>query len=101
MTTDPAPLEAPLERAPYLDDDGFTAKVMAGLPPRRRSRRAWALGLASGAAALTALAVLPAAVRVALAAIAVPAALPPGLLVVGAAAAGAALWAGAVAVLEG
>jgi hypothetical protein len=103
MTTDPAPLEELLERSPYLDDGGFTARVMAGLPQRRRDPRRWALGLASAAAALTALAVLPGAVQAglaALAAVALPAALPPGLLVGGLAGVAAAVVAGLVLVLE-
>ncbi len=37
----PDPLEAALARPPYLDDAGFTARVVAALPaPRRRGRTA-------------------------------------------------------------
>ena len=65
--------------------------------------RPWALGIASAAAALTALVVLPGAVQAGLAALAtaaLPAGLPPGLLLGGAAAAGAALVAWLVVALE-
>jgi hypothetical protein len=103
MTTDPAPLEDLLEGAPYLEDGGFTARVMAGLPARRRDPRRWALGLSSAAAALTALAVLPGAVQAglaALAAAALPAPWLPVLLLGGLAAAAAALVAALVVTLE-
>jgi hypothetical protein len=32
------PLDDALGRFPYLDDDGFTARVLSRLPPRRRAR---------------------------------------------------------------
>ncbi len=35
----PDPLEAALARPPYLDDAGFTARVVAALPARRRRAR--------------------------------------------------------------
>jgi len=103
MTTDPAPLEELLEGAPYLDDGGFTERVMAGLPGRRRDRRAWVLGFSVAAAMITALAVLPGAVAAGLAALAavpLPAALPPGLLLGGLAALAAAAVAGLVVAIE-
>jgi len=77
-------LDELLEREPYLDDAGFTARVLEALPPPRRDRRRLVLGLSAGAAAVTALLVLPEAVRVGLAALgaaALPAAVPAGLLV--------------------
>lgn len=82
-------LDELLEREPYLDDAGFTSRVMEALPPPRGDRRRLVLGLSGAAAAVTALLVLPEAVRAGLAAlgaVALPAALPTGLLV-GAAAA--------------
>jgi len=83
MTPDPDRLDALLEKEPYLEDGGFTAGVMAALPPRRRDLRLWAKGLSIAAAGLTALLVLPGAVRVGLGALAtasLPAAVAPGLV---------------------
>jgi len=39
-THDPSgdPVDEALEHGPYVDDGGFTARVMDGLPPPRRSR---------------------------------------------------------------
>jgi hypothetical protein len=104
MTLDPEGdgLDGALQREPYLDDDGFTARVMAGLPPRRRDPRPWALGLSGAAAAVTALLVLPGVVQAglqALAAVPWPAAVAPGL-VAGAVAAAAAAIVGLVVALE-
>jgi hypothetical protein len=102
MTIDPDRLDALLEREPYLDDGGFTARVMEELPPRRRDLRPWVKGLSAAAAAGTALLVLPGAVQLglqALAAAALPA-LAPGLLVGLAAAVLAAAVVGMVLALE-
>jgi len=49
--TDRDPIDELLAREPYREDDGFTARVLERLPPRRRDRRAIALGLAAAAAA--------------------------------------------------
>ncbi len=97
MTPDPDRLDALLEREPYLDDGGFTARVLEALPPPRRSRRRLILGVSGAAAALTAALVLPGAVKAGLAALgalALPAALPTGLVVglAAAAVAGATAW---------
>jgi hypothetical protein len=86
MTPDPERdgLDGALEHEPYLDDDGFTARVMAGLPGRRHDPRLWVLGLSGAAAAVTALLVLPDVVRAglrALAAVPWPVAAAPAVLV--------------------
>jgi hypothetical protein len=104
MTIDPDRLDALLEKEPYLDDDGFTARVMDRLPRRRRDPRPMVLGLATTAAAVTAALVLPGAVQAGLAALAtvsLPLALPPALLVGATAAVVAAAVAGLVVALEG
>jgi len=49
--TDRDPIDEMLAREPYREDQGFTARVLERLPPRRRDRRAIALGLAAAAAA--------------------------------------------------
>jgi hypothetical protein len=55
------PIEEVLMRAPYIDDAGFTGRVMARLPPSRHRLRT-AILLASGcAAAAVAALVLPGA----------------------------------------
>jgi hypothetical protein len=103
MTIDPERLDELLQDEPYLDDGGFTARVMAGLPPRRRDPRPLVLGLSGAAAAVTAVLVLPGAVQAGLAALAaasLPAELPHGLVVGAAAALVAAAVAALVAVLE-
>jgi hypothetical protein len=103
MTIDPDRLDDLLAREPYLDDDGFTERVMAGLPPRRRDPRPLVLGLSGAAAAVTAVLVLPGAVQAGLAALAVaslPATLPPGLVLGAAAALVAAAVAGLLVVVE-
>jgi hypothetical protein len=102
MTIDPDRLDELLEKEPYLDDGGFTARVMEGLPPRRRDLRPWVKGLSAAAATGTALLVLPGAVQLglqALAAAALPA-LAPGLLVGVAAAVLAVAVVGTVLALE-
>lgn len=101
MTIDPDRLDALLEHEPYLDDDGFTARVMDALPPRRGPRTVLLWG-SSAAAAVTAVLVLPGVVEVGLAALAsanLSAALATALLV-GGAAAGAAALVGLVVALE-
>jgi len=103
MTIDPDRLDALLEKEPYLDDAGFTDRVLDRLPPRRRDLRPVVLGLSGAAAAATAALVLPGAVQAGLAALAglaLPAAIPPGLLLGAAAALAAAAVAGLVVVLE-
>lgn len=102
MTMDPDELDALLAREPYLDDGGFTARVMEALPPRR-DPRAVILGLSGAAAAVTAALVLPAVVQAGLAAVAaaqLPAALSPGLVVGAAAALTAGLVAGLLLTVE-
>jgi hypothetical protein len=104
MTIDPERLDELLEKEPYVDDAGFTARVLDGLPPPRRDPRPLVLGLSAAAAAGTALLVLPGAVQAglqALAAVALPAAVGPGLLVGAAAAVVAAAVVGLVVALEG
>lgn len=97
MTIDPGRLDELLAREPYLDDAGFTARVVAALPRRRRDPRPLVLGLAGLAAAVTGALVLPEAVQaglawaVALLAATLPAAASPGLLVGAAAALAAAV----------
>jgi hypothetical protein len=103
MTIDPDRLDEHLAREPYLDDGGFTGRVMAELPPRRRDARPIVLGLSGAAAAVTAALVLPGAVQAGLAAasaVALPAALPPGLLVGAVAALVAAAVAGLALAME-
>jgi len=103
MTIDPDRLDELLAREPYLDDDGFTARVLAELPPRRRDPRPLVLGLSGAAAAVTAAVVLPGAVQAgltALSAAALPVALPPGVLLGAAAALVAAAVAGLALLVE-
>ncbi len=103
MTFDPDRLDELLEKEPYLDDAGFTARVVEALPPPRRDRRRLILGLSGVAAAVTAALVLPGVVQAALAlaaAAALPAALPPGLVVGLGAAVAVAAVAGLVLALE-
>lgn len=112
MTIDPDRLDALLEREPYLDDGGFTARVLDRLPPRRRDPRSLVLGLSGAAAAVTAALVLPGAVQAGLAALAtvslpalatlalLPLALPHGLLAGAAAAVVAAAAVGLMVALE-
>ncbi|MBL0277007.1 MAG: hypothetical protein IPQ24_13115 [Anaeromyxobacter sp.] len=90
MTLDPEKLEALLADEPYVEDGGFTAQVMAELPPPRRDPRPFIMAGSVAAALATAFAVLPGAVQLGLAAVAthsLPLAIAPGL-VVGLAAAG-------------
>lgn len=47
------------QEASYLDDDGFTARTLQRLPPRRARQRLRVLGIAFGLAVLTALLLLP------------------------------------------
>jgi hypothetical protein len=103
MTLDPDRLDELLEKEPYLDDGGFTARVMAELPPPRRDLRPWVKGLSAAAAGVTAVLVLPGLVQAGLAALAtvsLPAALAPGLVVGLAAAVGAGAVVGLVLTLE-
>jgi len=91
-----------LMREPGLDDRGFTDRVLAALPPRRRDPRPLVLGAAGLAAAAIGAASLPAALEEAagaLASLAPAALLPPSLLgsslfLAAMAAAGAAAFAG-------
>ena len=103
MTIDPDRLDELLEDEPYLDDGGFTARVMEGLPPRRRDPRPLVLACSGAAAGVTGALVLPGAVQAglqALAAASLPVAVAPGLLVGAAAALVAAVIAGLVVALE-
>jgi hypothetical protein len=86
-------LEEELAREPYLEDGGFTARVMGRLPPPRRAR-ATVLALSGLAAAAIGAATLPGLVADLLrTAAAGPAWLPAG----GAVAVGATLALGAAA----
>lgn len=92
MTLDPEKLEALLADEPYVDDGGFTARVMDELPPPRRDLRPFIMAGSVAAALATGILVLPGAVQAGLAAAAslsLPVAVAPGLLV-GLAAAGCA-----------
>jgi uncharacterized OsmC-like protein len=106
MTIDPERLDELLAREPYLDDDGFTARVVAGLPPRRRDPRPLVLGLAGAAAAVAAALVLPELVQAALAAVAALREVPgvvspsPGHLLGAAAAVATAVVAAVIAAAE-
>ncbi|HTN52393.1 MAG TPA: hypothetical protein VML50_08335 [Anaeromyxobacter sp.] len=59
-----------LARDPYLDDGGFTERVMARLGPPRRDPRPVILGVSAAVALALAALWLPAEVRAALAALA-------------------------------
>jgi hypothetical protein len=52
-------LEQLSSRGPYLDDCGFTARLLARLPPRRQRWRRLVLGTAFGLALATALVLYP------------------------------------------
>lgn len=81
--TGPDPLDTILAREPYHPDDGFTERVLASLPPRRRDRRPAVLGLSWLAAAVLSAWALPELLRTAGAAAAglgVPGLTPPLLL---------------------
>ena len=60
------PLDDALSGEPHLDDDGFTDRVLARLPARRRDPRPLVLGAACAAAAALAAAFLPGLVEAAL-----------------------------------
>lgn len=62
MSAERDPLEDLLVREPYVDDAGFTERVMASLPAPRRDPRPLVLGLSAAVAAGLAAAYLPAAV---------------------------------------
>ncbi|HEY7725400.1 MAG TPA: hypothetical protein VH880_08700 [Anaeromyxobacteraceae bacterium] len=94
--TGPDRLEELLAGEPHLDDGGFTERVLARLPPRRRDHWPLVMSVSAAAAAGVAAAELPALLAWARAALsAAPAGVPPSLL----AAAGATLLAAAVAAL--
>jgi len=59
--TGPDPVEEALMRVPYVDDAGFTDRVMARLPPSRRRLRVAILIASGAAAAAVAALVLPGA----------------------------------------
>ena len=84
MTLDPEKLEALLADEPYVDDGGFTARVMAELPPPRRDPRPYIMGTSVAAALATGFLFLPGAVQAGLAAVSglsMPVAFAPGLVV--------------------
>ena len=66
MNIDPDRLDELLTQEPYLNDDGFTGRVMARLPPRRRDPRRLVMGGSVAAAVAVGFVVLPPAVREAL-----------------------------------
>jgi hypothetical protein len=96
--TAPDRLEELLEREPHIDDAGFTERVLAALPARRRDPRLAILATAAALASALGALFLPGAVAGALEAIAAwrpPSALPPDALLAGLAAAlgaAAAAW---------
>jgi hypothetical protein len=93
MMLDPNRLEEMLEHEPYVDDGGFTGRVMAKLPARRRDPRPWVIAISLCASGGVGAAVLPGAVKTALVSFATmpaPAWATPGLLVAGLATVGAA-----------
>jgi hypothetical protein len=93
MMLDPDRLQEMLEHEPYIDDGGFTGRVMAKLPARRREPRAWVMVISLCASGGVGVAVLPGAVKEALVSLATmpaPAWATPGLLVAGLATVGAA-----------
>jgi hypothetical protein len=59
VTTLRDPLQDLFPRDPYLDDGGFTERVLAALPPRRRDRRMWVLSGSALVAAAIGVAILP------------------------------------------
>jgi hypothetical protein len=92
-------LEELLLAEPYLEDEGFTDRVMARIPPPRRDLRPLALGISGVAAAALAAICLPELVRDAADAAAawqLPAGSGPGMALAGLAALGAAAVAGAL-----
>jgi hypothetical protein len=93
MMHDPDRLQEMLEHESYIDDGGFTERVMAKLPARRREPRAWVMAISLCASGGVGVAVLPRAVKTALVSLATmpaPAWATPGLLVAGLATVGAA-----------
>lgn len=78
------PIEASLRDLPYVEDGGFTDRVLAALPRRRRDLRHRVLGVAAVVAAL-------------LAAVALPGALASLAALLAATAPGLPLWAAALA----
>jgi len=64
------PIDEVLMRAPYIDDAGFTDRVMARLPPSRRRLRVAILIASGGAAAAVAALLLPGAAEALAAALA-------------------------------
>ncbi|MBI5069842.1 MAG: hypothetical protein HZB56_16540 [Deltaproteobacteria bacterium] len=96
--TGPDPLDTILAREPYHPDDGFTERVLASLPPRRRDRRPLVLALswlAAGAvAAWTLPGLLGPVLRAGLAGLAAPASgTTPALLLAAVLAVGALAYA--------
>jgi hypothetical protein len=63
MSAERDPLEDLLVREPYIDDAGFTERVMARLPGPRAGRRPAILGASGLVAAGLAVAYLPGALR--------------------------------------
>lgn len=59
MKTPRDPLDETLGAAPYLDDAGFTERVLARLPERHRDRRPLVLGVATALAAVAGVVALP------------------------------------------
>jgi hypothetical protein len=59
MTTPRDPLDETLVAEPYLDDDGFTERVLARLPERHRDFRPLVLGVATALAAAIGVVALP------------------------------------------
>lgn len=92
-------VEKQLRALPYVDDDGFTDRVMARIPARRRHRRGVVLGASAVAVGIAAWS-MPALVEGALAAAAEVTAVPASavvavgasLVVLAAAAVGRLLW---------
>ena len=95
MTKPRDPLDETLVAEPYLEDDGFTERVLARLPERHRDARPLILGVATALAAAIGVLALPGLVLGVQASLlnALPSFPPTALLAAGAGAAAAALGA--------
>jgi hypothetical protein len=102
MTTRRDPLDESLVTEPYLEDEGFTERVLARLPARRSDPRPLILGVATALAAAIGVVALPGLVLGMQAALlgAAPSVPAAALLAAGAAAAAVSLGALTLAVTD-